>query len=200
MTDDRNRRVDDDEQFAERIARPLRAPERASDAFEDSLIDAIRSGRPLRRVAPRRHRPLSPAWWSLPAVHLSPIAGLALAAGIAAAAVLVTRFTADRTTVAAPAAIATAPATAPDTVTFVRFVFVGPAESVSLVGDFNSWGGEPLALDETPSGAWTASVPLANGRHEYAFIVDGERWVADPLAPSSSDEFDTRSSVIMVGT
>jgi hypothetical protein len=37
------------------------------------------------------------------------------------------------------------------------------------------------------------------GRHEYAFIVDGKRWTADPFAPPRSDEFDTSSSVIVVG-
>jgi len=35
---------------------------------------------------------------------------------------------------------------------------------------------------------------------EYAFIVDGTRWIADPLATKSSDDFDTESSVIQVGT
>jgi hypothetical protein len=42
--------------------------------------------------------------------------------------------------------------------------------------------------------AWTVSVPVPHGRHEYAFIVDGKRWVPDPFAPTTSDEFDTTSS------
>lgn len=194
-------RRDDDETFAERIARPLRGPERASDGFEDSLIAAIRADRPQESTAPRRSRPLSPAWWSTPiAVRLSPLASLALAAGIAAITVVATRRLANTppTTISAPAVVAAGPVQ--DTVTFVRFVFVGRAKSVALVGDFNAWGAEATVLDKTANGAWTASVPLTNGRHEYAFIVDGERWIADPFAPSSSDEFDTNSSVITVGT
>jgi 1,4-alpha-glucan branching enzyme len=48
-------------------------------------------------------------------------------------------------------------------------------------------------------GAWSASVPLPKGRHEYAFIVNGKQWVPDPFAPASSDEFDATSSVITIG-
>jgi hypothetical protein len=198
MTDRKKQRPEDDDAFAERIAQPLRGSARATDGFEDSLLDAIQARKPLRPLVPRRVQPLSPAWWSASTVRLSPIMSLALAAGIAAIAVFLTRSVAKPTSVFQPAIVATAPVH--DTVTFVRFVFVGRAKSVSLVGDFNAWGGEPRTLDQTAAGAWTTSVPLANGRHEYAFIVDGERWVADPLVPSSSDEFDTNSSVITVGT
>ena len=88
-----------------------------------------------------------------------------------------------------------------DTVNVVRFVFVGQAKTVSLVGDFNAWGAQPVSLVPTgTAGTWTASVPLPSGRHEYAFIVDGQRWVADPFAPTSSDEFNTSSSIITVGS
>lgn len=205
MTDHRTHddEHDDDDAFAERIAAPLRVPERARDDFEDSLIGAIRADTRLRRVIPRRTRPMSPAWWTSPSVRLSPLASLALVAGIAAIAVVGARRTftpasSRSATAPAPAVVATAPVR--DTITFVRFVFVGHAKSVALVGDFNGWSGQTTKLDRTTSGTWTASVPLTNGRHEYAFIIDGERWVADPLAPSSSDEFDTNSSVINVGT
>jgi hypothetical protein len=198
-----DRRPDDDEAFAEHLARPLRAAEQANADFEDSLIAAIRADRPLRRIIPRKARVLSGAWWSAPIVRLSPVSTVLLAAGIATIAVLAAGILA-RSSSSPTSTIASSPVVAPgaihDTVTFVRFVFVGKARSVALVGDFNRWGGQPTVLDRTTGGAWTASVPLSNGRHEYAFIVDGEQWVADPLAPSSSDEFDTKSSIIMVGT
>jgi hypothetical protein len=194
-------RPDDEDVFAERVARPLRTTVGASDRFEDSLFAAIRAERPLRRTAARRVRPLSPAWWSAPGtVRLSPLASLALAAGIAAITVTATRRLAGAptSTIASPTVVAVGPVQ--DTVTFVRFVFVGQARSVAVVGDFNAWGAKPTVLARTANDAWAASVPLTNGRHEYAFIVDGERWIADPFAPSSSDEFDTKSSVITVGT
>ena len=198
MSDPRNNHPEDDA-VAERIARRLRTSEHASESFEDSLIAAIRARQTLPRLVPRHARPLSRAWWSATTIHLTPIAGLALAAGIAAVAAVVTR-TAPPPIAAAPALAVVASAPIHDTVTFVRFVFVGRAKTVTLVGDFNGWGGAPVPLDQTANGAWTTSIPLANGRHEYAFLVDGERWVADPLVPSSSDEFDTHSSVITVGT
>ena len=88
-----------------------------------------------------------------------------------------------------------------DTVSVVRFVFVGEAKSVALVGDFNAWGAQPVSLSPTGGkSTWTVSLPLVNGRHEYAFIVDGKQWVPDPFAPTSSDEFNTNSSIITVGT
>ena len=89
----------------------------------------------------------------------------------------------------------------PDTVHVVRFVYFDRnARSVSLVGDFNAWTADQTSLATNgESGAWTISVPLSPGRHEYAFIVDGKRWVPDPLGMPSLDEFDTKSSVITVG-
>jgi hypothetical protein len=85
----------------------------------------------------------------------------------------------------------------------VRFVQIDPAaHSVSLVGDFNAWEKGATRLSAGDNGAWVASIPLRAGRHEYAFIVegpDGEQWVADPFARTVHDEFDTESSVIMVG-
>ena len=89
-----------------------------------------------------------------------------------------------------------------DTVQIVRFVFVDPgATRVELVGDFNEWakGSTELTRSGAP-GVWAVSVPLSPGRHEYAFIINGSRWVADPLAVKSSDDFGTESSVIRVGT
>jgi len=93
-----------------------------------------------------------------------------------------------------------------DTVHVIRFVFVDrAAQSVSLVGDFNNWSREMTPLVPTANGdAWTVTVTLPPGRHEYAFIVRDakagrERWAADPLAPTLQDEFGTVSSVVQVG-
>jgi 1,4-alpha-glucan branching enzyme len=87
-----------------------------------------------------------------------------------------------------------------DTVQLVRLVFVDRgASSVEVVGDFNEWtrGSTALKLSGAP-GVWAVSVPITPGRHEYAFIVDGKRWVADPLAVKTTDDFGTESSVIRV--
>lgn len=72
----------------------------------------------------------------------------------------------------------------------VRFEFTLPstAREVSLVGDFNGWdtGATPMVRDGS-SQTWSARIPLQPGRHEYAFVVDGQRWVIDPLAPQVPD-------------
>lgn len=195
MSDDSRQ---NDEVFGERVARVLRAPERFDDDFENELVAAIRADRPIGRTI-SRSRPLAPAWWGTPlTIRLSPLAGLALAASLAAIVSLGTlKLSRQPTLMPAP----TVAQTVHDTVNVVRFVFVGEAKSVALVGDFNAWGGQPVHLTATgPNGAWTATVPLASGRHEYAFIVDGKQWVADPFAPTTSDEFNTNSSIITVGS
>jgi Carbohydrate-binding module 48 (Isoamylase N-terminal domain) len=73
------------------------------------------------------------------------------------------------------------------------------AKSVTLVGDFNEWQGEETPLTRLESGLWTVSVPLAPGRHVYAFLVDGTLMVTDPRAPLSGDaDYGREGSVVMV--
>jgi 1,4-alpha-glucan branching enzyme len=82
----------------------------------------------------------------------------------------------------------------------VRFVFPAPkASQVSIVGDFNQW--DPAATPMVRSagnGTWTVDVQLKEGRHVYAFVVDGKRWMADPAAPLAPSGFDTPNSVVLV--
>lgn len=83
-----------------------------------------------------------------------------------------------------------------------QFVFDAPgAEQVSVVGAFNGWdaGATPLARDAV-TGLWTVTLPLAPGRHVYAYMVDSVLTL-DPRAPSTQDpELGTSGSVILVGT
>jgi 1,4-alpha-glucan branching enzyme len=129
--------------------------------------------------------------------------GLATAAGISAIIALSGIAVGSRISARSPASIRTAQSNArPDTVQLVRFVFVDSgAARVEMVGDFNEWtrGATQLKRSGAP-GVWAVSVPLSPGRHEYAFIINGSRWVADPLAVKSSDDFGTESSVIRVGS
>ena len=47
---------------------------------------------------------------------------------------------------------------------------------------------------------WSARIPLEPGRHEYAFVVDGQRWVIDPLAPQVPDAgFGPTNAVVIDG-
>jgi hypothetical protein len=84
-----------------------------------------------------------------------------------------------------------------------QFVLAAPGASrVALVGDFNAWDTAATPLVRVPSsGIWTVTVPLAPGRHTYAFMVDGTAWTLDPRAPTAQDpDFGTPSSVVLVGT
>jgi hypothetical protein len=63
------------------------------------------------------------------------------------------------------------------------------ARSVEVVGSFNDWRRGALPLrDEDHDGIWHGAVVLPAGQHEYMFVVDGERWVADPLAGRYVDD------------
>lgn len=63
------------------------------------------------------------------------------------------------------------------------------ARSVEVVGSFNDWSRGMLHLsDENHDGIWHAQAVLPTGPHEYMFVVDGERWVPDPLAGRYVDD------------
>jgi AMP-activated protein kinase-like protein len=80
----------------------------------------------------------------------------------------------------------------------VRFVLVAPdAKAVSLAGTFNQWNARATPLVRTgANGTWTATLTLPAGQHQYAFVVDGVRWVPDPGAPAVDDGFGRRNSVL----
>lgn len=63
------------------------------------------------------------------------------------------------------------------------------ARSVEVVGSFNDWSRGMLHLrDDDHDGIWHGAVVLPAGQHEYMFVVDGERWVTDPLAGRFVDD------------
>ena len=79
----------------------------------------------------------------------------------------------------------------------VRFVLHAPeARSVALAGTFNHWDSGATPLVRSEGGLWAATLVLPAGEHEYAFVVDGERWVPDPAAPGVDDGFGRRNSVL----
>ena len=76
---------------------------------------------------------------------------------------------------------------------FVQFRLDTAASRVQLAGTFTNW--EPrYDLHESAPGIWTITVPLRQGVHDYAFVVDGQRWVPDPSAPQIGDGFGGRNS------
>ncbi len=145
--------------------------------------------------------------WRIPA-----LSGLG-ASAIAAAALLigfVSRGAVSPNSAAEPT-VASGPATGEYPVTLAtnegaerlvptQFVFESTeAKRVSVVGEFNDWEVDELPMTRVQGGVWTTTVPLAPGRHVYAFVVDGTLLVADPRAPKSGDaDYGREGSVVMV--
>jgi 1,4-alpha-glucan branching enzyme len=91
-----------------------------------------------------------------------------------------------------------APPSAATSAVTVRFVLFAPdAKQVGVAGTFNQWDAAATPLVRTGSaGLWTATLNLPAGQHQYAFVVDGARWVPDPGAPAVDDGFGRRNSVL----
>ena len=165
----------------------LRRPLRLGPALDARVMAAV-----AVEPAPRARRRGPVAWWAWLArprtLRLSPLAGVAVAAALVAFVWWRPGTGGDRTPARGPAE--------------VQFVLLQPgAASVAVVGDFNDWdpSADPLVPGPT-GGLWVATIPLAPGRHRYAFVVDGRRWVPDPGAPrAAGDDFGTPSSVLTVG-
>jgi hypothetical protein len=81
---------------------------------------------------------------------------------------------------------------------FTQFVLSAPdAKRVAVAGDFSSWQAVNV-MTRSEAGVWTVVVPLDPGVHDYAFVVDGERWVPDPAAPAVKDGFGGVNSRVAV--
>ncbi len=118
-------------------------------------------------------------WWlgrpRAVTLRLRPVWTVALAAGLAA--ILLIPWTNGGLT----------PGVAQGIANFVGH-FPG-ARSVEVVGSFNDWSRGVLHLnDDDGDGIWHAEAVLPAGQHEYMFVVDGERWVPDPLAGRYVDD------------
>ena len=82
----------------------------------------------------------------------------------------------------------------------VQFRLDAPqAQQVQLAGNFTSWQAN-VSLKRNASGVWTVVLPLKPGVHSYAFVVDGNHWVADPMAQPVSDGFGGTNSQVAVLT
>lgn len=127
-------------------------------------------------------------------VRVSPLGGLALAAGIAAV-VLWGRIGPAPVEQHVQSMAAAAGST-------VQFVIVVPAANeVSLVGDFNDWDASATPMELVANNrVWSVTIPLSAGRYRYAFLVNGDTWLSDPSAPPlQDDEFGRPGSVVTIG-
>jgi 1,4-alpha-glucan branching enzyme len=73
------------------------------------------------------------------------------------------------------------------------------AKVVQVAGDFNGWNPDRTSLELAQGGVWTVTLPLEPGRYQYMLVVDGDRWVADPLAAEYADDgFGAQNAVLEV--
>jgi 1,4-alpha-glucan branching enzyme len=73
------------------------------------------------------------------------------------------------------------------------------AESVFLVGDFNSWDVKKHPMKKDSDGIWRKKVMLRPGTYEYKFLVDGQ-WENDPKNEKHSiNNYGTRNNWIRIG-
>lgn len=197
------RRSDDADDLSglESVVSELRADVPVRAAWRDDVLSEV------RELAGRSPRASGRKAWTIspPTAIAAALAFTALGA-TAAVAVYSLRDT------AAPVAASRAPeAAAPQSevrppasrvpAQAVRFALVAPgATRVSLVGDFNQWDAKATPMRQLGDGRlWIVEVPLAPGRHVYAFVVDGDL-TPDPAAPRAGEEdFGTPSSVVLVG-
>lgn len=173
---------DEGEDILQRVVARLRTPVAMSPTIDARVMARV-------AAAPPSHLELMWDWLSRPRlVPVSPL-GLLTAAAVLAGVVLGLRGRPKP-----PRAATGGPAP-------VEFVVVARgASSVALVGDFNDWDGTRTPMrPSNESGIWTVVIPLVPGRHRYAFLVNGSRWVADPGAPKAPDDFGAPSSVVTVG-
>ena len=181
------------------IIAALRQPLHLDETFELRVMSAVHA-EALAKIDAGHGKDVEDHWWVRRyTLRFTALGGLAAAAAIigviALTSMMVTRSSPSRSSAVSqqsPFSIQT------------HFILVNEsARQVYLVGDFNDWSKNRTPLTRTANqSAWTVSVPLNAGKHEYAFIVDdenGEHWVADPLSTKVEDEFGTESSIVRVG-
>jgi hypothetical protein len=191
--------------FIDEIAEELKRPVRFDSSFESRVMADIDSGLEARPGA----RGVTTPWLLRPRTfYVSPLAGLAVAAGLVSIitmSVLRTRPSGDAppSMVAGPNDASVVPvsfdtnADVPAVATPFTYIERG-AKSVAVVGNFNDWDATKNVLTLTADSVWSGNIKLAPGRYEYQLVVDG-KWIADPGAQHSADsEFGGTNSVMIV--
>jgi hypothetical protein len=191
--------------FIEEIAGELRRPVRFDSTFESRVMAALDPS-----VVPFPvNKKASTPWLLRPrTIYVSPLAGLAVAAGLVAiitmsvvrtipsAGQLAAAPNADTSGIILPGPFVPASATS---AVSAPFTYIDRnAKSVAVVGTFNDWDATRNVLTRTTDSVWTANIMLLPGRYEYQLVVDG-KLIADPIAQqTAASEFGVANSVMIV--
>jgi cyclomaltodextrinase / maltogenic alpha-amylase / neopullulanase len=73
-------------------------------------------------------------------------------------------------------------------------------DRVFLAGSFNGWDQQAQPLQQLKNGIWTTQISLADGKHLYKFVIDGEDWISDPRNDQiENDGHGGSNSVLRLG-
>ena len=191
--------------FIDDIADELRRPVRFDSSFESRVMASLD---PSVVPLPVERANSSTPWLLRPRTFfVSPLAGLAVAAGLVAIITMSVLRTQPNAQVATsddrereftlPGPVI--PVAAVPAVYAAPFTYIDPsAKSVAVVGSFNDWDATANVMTRSSDSVWSTNVMLAPGRHEYQLVVDG-KWIADPATQrSAQSEFGTANSVLIV--
>jgi hypothetical protein len=81
-----------------------------------------------------------------------------------------------------------------------RFVLYQPeAKQVQLSGSFTDW--QAVTMNRIgDSGYWDITVGIPRGEHQFSYILNGEKTLADPSIPArEKDDFGGENSILVVG-
>ncbi len=73
---------------------------------------------------------------------------------------------------------------------------------VNLAGSFNGWNKDAQVMNRVGEYVWELSLRLDDGRHEYKFVIDGERWITDSTGDRELEVHDNHggmNSGVIVG-
>jgi hypothetical protein len=91
------------------------------------------------------------------------------------------------------------PAAMEGTVQVVFTLSLEHARTVSVVGSFNGWDPAGYELHKS-NGNWILETALPKGRHEYSFLIDGQKIMTDPRGMFTSDDgFGNRNTLLILG-
>ena len=197
---------DDYDPFIDQIARELRQPVALGAHFDARVMAALSPA-----VIPiADHRSRRPWYRQTFAFSVSQLGGFAAAAAlVGVVSMSAVKFrSSDAVQVAARAEpgmslqpVANVRAPSSNAPVQQQFIIVVPtATSLSLVGEFNDWDAtrNPMAR-VSDDGAWSVTIPLAPGRYEYQFVVDGTNRITDPTRPQATSDFaGSANSVVTV--
>lgn len=189
-------------QMGSAIREALGAGPRSTAEARARVMSAVRAAAPSPVREAQRPAWRSPAFGLLAAASIAGIIAVVHSRGISYSPAPVPGIDAPaiRSDASSPAVARTVGEAGEVAAVHVQFVLVAPsAKSVSVVGDFNDWN--PSAIPLQPArGVWSAEAVIPVGRHDYAFVIDGTRWIADPAAPRApADEFGGGYSVLLAG-